>query len=469
MNAQQREAIEDAIGEAVEQRPDILPLLDPASVHEPFFVKSLENVQGDERDAMMISIGYGKDASGHLSLNFGPLNMEGGWRRLNVLITRAKWHTTLVTSVRAHELSGIGPKNRGAVALRDFIAYAERNCELPNPPSAPTLGETNDFEDAVATALRDRGLMVDQQVGASKFRIDLAIRDGRDPSRYVLGVECDGASYHSARTARDRDVLRQRVLESMGWRIHRIWSTEWFHDRDRAIERVLSSLSLATARPVEESVQGVPFSTNLPTDSVSAPASPVRGQTPQFLRRRYQPGAPYRKFVGSASRDLLIDSRLSNVLAALVVRIVDAEGPIHEDFLAERLKDVCGVERAGSNVQSNIGEAIHDAVRKKEIERRRQRNFLWRKGFQLDGFRTPSDSLRRPVDWIHRDEIGFAILYLVEDQFGVLRAEMGRGVARLLGLERATAEACNYVLEIADELIERGLLRGDAERLFLPE
>jgi superfamily I DNA and/or RNA helicase len=208
MNAQQKEAIEDAIAEAVEQRPDILTLMDPASGHEPFFAKSLENVQGDERDAMMISVGYGKDTNGHLSLNFGPLNMEGGgWRRLNVLITRAKWHTTLVTSIRSHELSGISPNNRGAVALRDFITYAERNCELPQPPSAPTAEETNDFEDAVATALRDRGLAVDQQVGASKFRIDLAVRDRRDPSRYVLGVECDGATYHSTRTARDRDVL----------------------------------------------------------------------------------------------------------------------------------------------------------------------------------------------------------------------------------------------------------------------
>ncbi|MGA9415409.1 MAG: AAA domain-containing protein [Terriglobales bacterium] len=180
MNAQQKEAIEDAIAEALEGRPDIRPLMD-SSLHEPFFVKSLENVQGDERDAMMISVGYGKDSTGHLSLNFGPLNMEGGWRRLNVLITRAKWQTTLVTGIRSHELSAISPNNRGAIALRDFIAYAERNCELPQSPSVPTAEETNDFEDAIATALRDRGLAVDQQVGASKFRIDMAIRDSRDP------------------------------------------------------------------------------------------------------------------------------------------------------------------------------------------------------------------------------------------------------------------------------------------------
>lgn len=465
MNAQQKEAIEDVIAEALGQRPDILPLMD-SSLHEPFFVKSLENVQGDERDAMMISVGYGKDANGHLSLNFGPLNMEGGWRRLNVLITRAKWQTTLVTGIRSHELSGISPNNRGAVALRDFIAYAERHCELPQPPSIPTAEETNDFEDAVATALRDRGLTVDQQVGASKFRIDLAIRDRRDPSRYVLGVECDGATYHSTRTARDRDILRQRVLESMGWSIHRVWSTAWFHDQDRAIERVLFSLSLAEARPVEESVQGVPQPTDPPPVS-SSPSSAV--SDPPSPERRYPPGKPYRTFAATADRDLLIQSRNSQRLADLIVRVVEAEGPVHEDLLAERAKEICGVDRAGSNVQSNIGEAILIAVHRKQIERRRQRDFLWKVNVQLNTFRIPSDSLRRPLEWIHRDEIALAILYLVEDQFGVLRSELGRGIARLFGIERATAEASDRIVEVADELVERELLREDSARLLIPE
>ena len=458
MNAQQKEAIEDAVAEALEQRPDILPLMDPASAHEPFFVKSLENVQGDERDAMMISVGYGKDANGHPSLNFGPLSKEGGWRRLNVLITRAKWHTTVVTSFRSHELSGLSPNNRGPIALRDFIAYAERKCELPQPPSVPTADETNDFEDAVATALRDRGLTIDEQVGASKFRIDLAIRDRRDASRYVLGIECDGATYHSTRTARDRDILRQRVLESMGWRIHRVWSTEWFHDRDRAIERVLSSLSMAESRTVDESVQGIP----LPNDPQSAtnlsPAEPIAGDDPSVPQRRYPPGISYRKFIATADRDLLVHSRFSNELSTLVVRIVETEGPIHEEVLADRLKDVCGVERAGSNVQSNIAEAVHIAVGRKEIERRRQRDFLWKSSAQLSAFRAPANSFRRPIDWIHRDEIALAILYLVEDQFGLQRSELGRGVAGLFGLERATMEACDHILEIADELVERGLI-----------
>lgn len=466
MNAQQKEAIEDAIAESLKQNPDILPLMD-SSPHEPFFVKALENVQGDERDAMIISVGYGKDTNGHLGLNLGPLNMEGGWRRLNVLITRAKWQTTLVTSIRSYELSAISPKNKGAIALRDFITYAERHCELPESASIPTAEETNDFEDAVATGLRDRGLVVDQQVGASKFRIDIGIRDRRELSRYVLGVECDGATYHSTRTARDRDILRQRVLESMGWRIHRVWSTEWFHDRERAIERILSDLTLAEGRPVEESVQGAPMphSRSAP-DSVPSTARP-RNTDARAINRRYQPGMPYRRFTGTADRDVLIQPRCANQLAALIVRIVETEGPIHEDFLAERLKEICGVERAGVNVHSNIGEAIHIAVRQKQLERRRQRAFLWRNGNQLNRFRIPTNSLRCPIEWIHQDEIALAILYLVEDQFGLIKSELARSIARLFGIDRMTVEASDQILEVADELVEQNLLHEDAGRLSL--
>jgi very-short-patch-repair endonuclease/DNA polymerase III delta prime subunit len=460
MNAQQKEAIEDAVAEALEQRPDILPLTDPTSAHEPFFVKSLENVQGDERDVMMISVGYGKDANGHPSLNFGPLSKEGGWRRLNVLITRAKWQTTVVTSIRSQELSGLSPNNRGPIALRDFIAYAERKCELPQSPSVPTAEETNDFEDAVATVLRDRGLIVDEQVGASKFRIDLAIRDRRDTSRYVLGIECDGATYHS-------NILRQHVLEAMGWRIHRIWSTEWFHDQNRAIERVLTSLSIAETRPIDESVQSIPLPNDPAPIAIPMPDTSTTEDGYSGPQRRHPPGISYNKFVGTADRDLLIHSRFSNGLAALVVRIVGTEGPIHESILAERLKDVCGVERAGANVQSNIAEAVHIAVGRKEIERRRQRDFLWKKGAQLSAFRIPTNSFRRPINWIHRDEIALAILYLVEDQFGLQRSELGRGVARLFGLERATTEACDHVLEIASELVERGLIIEQQDRFSI--
>lgn len=130
-------------------------------------MKSLENVQGDERDTMIISVGYGRDRVGGLSMNFGPINTDGGWRRLNVLVTRAKWECILVSSLKAHDLVGVNPNNRGAVSLRGFLEFAERDGDLPAEGAVHTDAETNDFEEAVRAALVARGLAVDVQVGAS--------------------------------------------------------------------------------------------------------------------------------------------------------------------------------------------------------------------------------------------------------------------------------------------------------------
>jgi len=464
MNLQQKELIEDAIAKALESRPDIPPLMD-SSHAEPYFVKSLENVQGDERDTMLISVGYGKDLNGHLSLNFGPLNREGGWRRLNVLVTRAKWQTILVTSLRSQELSALNPNNRGAIALRDFITYGEKMCELPQRPAAPTFAETNDFEDSVAAALRGRGLMVDQQVGASKFRIDLAIRDQRDSARYVLGVECDGVTYHSTRTARDRDILRQQVLEAMGWRIHRTWSTDWFNNPTQALDRILESLSLAQDRPLEETVQAIPL------DPIQPSYPPVttspRRESTVGVQRQFKTGQPYETVDGKWHRDLLLQPQRMRELAAVVEEIVEAEGPIHHDLVAERLKERCSVERAGSNVQSNIDKAIRFAIRYGHLERRRQSEFLWKKESTVRTFRVPGDNVKRSIDWIHRDEVGLAILFLVEDQFGIMRIHLPRAVGRLFGLDRISAEATEYITEIADELVEQGRLKETEGQLNL--
>ncbi len=459
MNANQREAIEDAASEELQDRPDLAAMLDEEP--EPFFVKSLENVQGDERDTMVISVGYGKDADGHLTLNFGPLNMEGGWRRLNVLVTRAKWQTILVTSVRSHELAGVNPQNRGAVALKNFIDYAERGCELPPSPVTLTGAETNDFEDAVSQTLRDRGLEVDQQVGASKFRIDLAIRDRRDPSRYVLGVECDGRTYHSSRTARDRDLLRQQILMQMGWKIHRVWSTEWFHERDTAIEAILQSLERAEATPPEQLVEApIPQASDGQGIEVELETRIPR----QPVVRRYPPGQPYQKFRADSkwrSAEILLKPANVPVLAKLVAEIVEKEGPIHEKLIIGRLKEIYGIDEIAreSNTAANIAAAIELAVRDHGLRRGRDGWFLLKGADPPVCFRVPADGVFRPLNLIAPEEIEVAVLHLVEDQFGLVRVRIPHALGGLLRIKRVTGEAVGIIDQVVDDLIERGYLR----------
>ena len=476
MNRFQKEAIEDLLAEELHERPDLAALLNKSG-NEAFFVKSLENVQGDERDTMIISIGYGKDADGHLTLNFGPLNMEGGWRRLNVLVTRAKWQTILVTSLRSTELTGINPQNRGALALKNFIEYAERDCDLPHQPSSPTQGETNDFEDAVREALVQMGLTVDAQVGASKFRIDLAVRDRRDPCRYALGIECDGAMYHSSRTARDRDLLRQQILRHKGWRIHRVWSTDWFHDREGAILSIFQSLEQAEATPPEELVEAPPLT--LPSKAEEREAErppaknlPSRGQPP--ITRRYSTGQRYQKFRAESkwrNSDWLL--RPANVakLAELITEIVRVEGPIHEQLVMERLKEIYGIDRIprDSSSAANIVRAIDLAVSDNRLQRGRHGHFLFRAGAKLTDFRLPDDGVDRSVDMIAPEEIELAILHVVEEQFGVQRDRLPHAAASVLGVRQLRADAATLIHEIVDDLVQRGLLRASGFQVYVKQ
>lgn len=447
LNTYQREAIEDALSDELFDRTDLLPFFDQSRT-EAFFVKSLESVQGDERDVIIISIGYGKNADGALTLNFGPLNMEGGWRRLNVLVTRAKLQIILLTSLRSAELSRVNTQNRGAVALKNYIEYAEREGSLPSAPARVTEGETNDFEDAVREGLVERGYLVDAQIGAGSFRIDLAIRDSRDPSKYLIGIECDGATYHSSRVARDRDLLREEILREMGWKLHRVWSTEWFQNRDMATKRMLDSIERALSKDKSESVPAAssPEDKKFIFKSVAAPK----------IARKYSAGIPYRKYSKRFRREILMHDEYKYRLGEVLAELVGSEGPIHEDPLYERLKEVFEVKKIGGNIHSNIEHAIRIAIRDRAIERKRP--FICKMGSKLKTFRIPGDDVKRSICYISDEEISLAILYLVEDQFGMTREQIPQAITRVFEIARNDSEEADRIREISDKLIEEQLL-----------
>lgn len=243
----QAEVIELELNRRLLDHPDLGARLE-ANPEEPFFVKNLENVQGDERDEIILSIGYGpQEPRGAVPLRFGPINEQGGERRLNVAITRARYRTTVVSSfqpealLRATETLNLGPRY-----LHEYLVYAKREGRRPQiPDSDPDRQPESEFEEAVREALEARGYQVDSQVGQSGYRIDLAVRDPDRPTRYILAIECDGASYHSCPAVRDRDRLRQEQLKALEWRFHRIWSTDWIRAPDHALDRVVKAIEQA--------------------------------------------------------------------------------------------------------------------------------------------------------------------------------------------------------------------------------
>ncbi|WP_020518973.1 AAA domain-containing protein [Catelliglobosispora koreensis] len=271
MGIKHAENIDLALRQALAKRSDLADFFAESGV-EPFFVKSIERVQGDERDAIILSIGYSRTHDGRMAYRFGPLNNKGGERRLNVAITRAKHRMTVVSSFRHSDLDPHRLRSQGAKLLGGYLEYAASGGKSVSARTHSTLS-LNAFETDVRDELAKAGLPVTAQYGVGGHRIDLAVAHPDDPARMVLAIEADGASYHAAPTARDRDRLRQQHLERLGWRFHRIWSTDWFQHREREVERARSAYQEALTTPVPVAVASV------------APAEPViaaRGPRPEL-------------------------------------------------------------------------------------------------------------------------------------------------------------------------------------------
>ena len=219
---------------------------------EDVFVKNIENVQGDERDVIFISVGYGPtEPGGRLrSMRFGPINSEGGERRLNVLFTRARARCRVFASFDPGDMDLSRTVRDGPRILKRFLDYAKTGEAVEHSPAGG--GADSPFEEDVASVIRSLGYLADHQVEGAGFRIDIGVRHPDSPGKYILAVECDGAAYHNALSARERDRHRQAVLEGMGWTFHRIWSTDWFHRRPQ--ERQGLAGALADARAAAERI-----------------------------------------------------------------------------------------------------------------------------------------------------------------------------------------------------------------------
>ena len=312
---------------------------------ERFFVKNIERVQGDERDAIILSVGYHKDANGNLPYRFGPILQEGGERRLNVAVTRARLRLTLVSSFSHRDMDPSRSSAKGVDLLRQYLEYAASGGE--NLGSGVLDVPLNPFELAVKDGLDRRGIPVAPQYGVSGYRIDFACAHPDKPGRMVLAIEADGASYHSTPTTRDRDRLRQQVLESKGWRFHRIWSTAWFHDREAELDKAVE----AWRRAVEASDSNEPPPTPGPRPDI-----PPNNPSPQ---RDPRPSIPRQ---GTRGYDSIIDYRHGQLVN--LARWIESDTLLRtDDDLIREMMSELGFKRSGTRINSALSKAIKDARR----------------------------------------------------------------------------------------------------------
>lgn len=463
-NQAQQNLIEDLLDAKRREHPEIEPYF-TSELHEPVFVKNLENVQGDERDIIIFSVGYGPDQTGKPSMNFGPLNKEGGERRLNVAVTRARRRLIVFSSLMSDQ---IDLKRSRAVGVRDFktfLDYANRGPQAI--AEAVTLSGNREFdsgfEQAVWKALTNEGWEVDTQVGCAGYRIDLGVRHPEKPGSYLLGIECDGAAYHSAKTARDRDRLRQSVLEGLGWTIERVWSTEWQMNQAGCMEKLLKALDRKLHTPdelVQPEEKPIPESetTNLfaghnqtdpPESGLDSPnVSPLEPALPEYVIAD----------VGTARTQQMdvYEARTKPHLINALAKIVEVESPITEELAIHRVAEAFGQQRITerfrrlfSNIKASAASTSTIVVRGDEF---------WRPNHEPQGttpLRVPGqspDSIR-DIDDIPMIELENAAAYILEQQFGLPREELIREIVRLFGFKRVTTRVSERTNTAIDRLL----------------
>ena len=286
MNSNQRELIDATLDAKAKDDAILREALERnAETEEPLFIKNLENVQGDERDVILISMTYGPAAEGaRVYQRFGPINSDTGWRRLNVLLTRSRKRMQVFTSMNSTDVVAGESSRRGVVALKDLLAFLETGIVHATRQSGRQ--PDSDFEIAVIDRLEKRGYICVPQIGVAGFFIDIAVVDPANEGHYLMGIECDGATYHSAKTVRDRDRLREAVLKRLGWRIRRIWSTDWFKNPDAEIQRIIHELENLSAKSLQQSGDTQALTTNATSPDADdihtpSPASSPQADTPQ--------------------------------------------------------------------------------------------------------------------------------------------------------------------------------------------
>lgn len=422
-----------------------------SDVPEPFFVKNLETVQGDERDTIIFSVAYAKGTDGKFLHNFGPLNRQKGERRLNVAVTRAKLNVKVVASIRGSDINLDQAKSDGAKLLREYLEYAEKGIDALNveTPQETLYDSTDDFVDEVYDALVEKGYRVDKRVGASGLKIDLAIKIP-DADDYFFAVECDGEAYRRSKNARDRDRLRQEVLERSGWRYYRLWSTEWFKNRGRSLERLLHAMEEAlTTRSSAPSSAPIAVPTNA-SDDVPSFEEKVDGSDDDHFPR-------YR----AADVDAII-ARFPGELQKIVHAILEVEAPLSEELLIKRIVGYFGREKVTSVV---LQEYESQMTGHQRLNIYKQNGFLYLETSGPLSLRAPGD-LKRDVVQIAPQEIAAGMMQLIQENVSLDKTSLYQGILRIC--EARMSQGVRERLDSALQLLgNRVVVEG--ERVSIPQ
>lgn len=468
---QPQQALIETLLDARRRSNDKLDRAIAERAHEPLFIKNLENVQGDERDVIFFSITFGPDAAGKTTMNFGPLNGEGGHRRLNVAISRAREAVVIYSTLLPEQIELSKVRAAGVRDLKHYLEFAIKGARALVEQSLPTsLEPDSPFETAVIRTLRNQGWVVHPQVGCSGYRIDIGVVDPRAPGRYLVGIECDGRTYHSGATARDRDRLRQHILEGLGWKIHRIWSTDWWLNPEDEVRKITQKLQMLLSEeeapqhePVVDDASLSPSETvpDEPFVQVPEPKEPSGATLPVFC-----PVTPSGGNLGT-----FYTLSAGPTLTHQMMQVIDGEGPIAESILFRKVARAWGLERTGSRIVERLKALVPSSTGRTQEG---SATFYWPKSVKagsLNQIRIAADSSesKRHVDEVCVEELSALVLHVLRQAGSAPRQDVARSVCRMVGMSAATTPAVARVSLGINSLIGSGQVAQSDENIRIAE
>ena len=465
-NISQQHLIDDLMTEACAADPELEKWAYESE--EPIFIKNLENVQGDERDVILFSVGYGPDEKGKIYMNFGPLNRDGGWRRLNVAVSRSRQEMVVFSTLTAEQIDLSKTSAQGVAALKAFLEYAGGK-ELAQDENsvAPDKKPVSGIADTICRELEEMGYQTDRAVGHSEYRIDIAVVDPEEPERYLLGILLDGAGYGGAKTTRDRELAQISVLNGLGWNILRVWSMDWWDNSRKELERIaaeLERLRQEKAQPPEEEAEhsatepgeeNGQIASSLPLQT--QPVAAAKGPDPHAYT-----AAKLKTSVITADDFLL--PKYTAAIRAKITAVVEKEAPITEALLTRRVVQSYGITRTGSRILGRM-EELYRALGLRHTLRDGQKIY-WRKDQDpaaYYGYRSSGEGEnKREAKDVPMPEAANALHYVLYTQIGLPEDVLIREAGKLLGYTRTGTVVVPLLTAALEQLAAANRIVRDA-------
>lgn len=443
----QQNLIEDLLLEEMSKYPELEQKA--FQCHEPIFIKNLENVQGDERDVILFSIGYGPDKNGNVSMNFGPLNNQGGERRLNVAVSRARYEMIIFSTLHPEQIDLKRSKAKGVEGLKKFLEFAERGTTLISTMQTKRI-PTNDLVNLIAQELENRGYTVNTFVGRSNFKVDLAIINPRNKDQYLLEILCDGKNYYETKTTRDREIVQPRVLNMLHWNIMRIWSIDWFENKEQVLDRITEKLETLQQ---ENSLIHPAVSINT-YKSFSIADEPVLELVNKREKEYIFADLPAIK----TKTDIDLITSSPALVKKQLRKIISVEQPVTNTLLYKRILQIWNIPRITSRLQTIVDSQLTN-VYKDPLSNETKIYWIDKKAAQnYTSYRINSN---RDIQDIPIIEVMNAALYVIEQQFSMPLEDLKKVTSQVLGFSRKGANMDAIMEEAIRILIKKKLLHNN--------